>query len=480
MAKPNFITNFINNADVVGSDVLKGTKAIKAISKLAKRKSIMTMAEPGMYQYPLLTSTGIDNDIIASIAKAYQLNYASSVVVAYSLNPIMYLKETPELTDFVKKFHTNSTTPGNFNIDAAANTLGIESLMSIDESGEIDVAVENSIINDDFTREELIAMGSTNIVEDGLCMESLNDAYRPYDRVHRILSEKLDDMKVAAEDSADVDATMVAINNAAAVRASNIVRKSNVNKLDDIAQNVNSFGVYSTQIAPKPRITGRTFNNAIVRNNQLEALEPTMVNVQIMCHGKVDGNGTQFLQNLTLGVKTVPRVISSDLMIASMIEACKDGHFIFKFLKWTSNEVKTLDFILGISASKKKALEKSAKQEVKLLNQAKKRKKSNFFGKFLKNEVLPTLTIVITSYEAAKIKEACGCDLNDLKEAVRLMNKYYLLSFGIYDTEQNTLKVLFDCDSEWSYTSISNLKNGVSKVNDTLNQNLIGQMFGRR
>lgn len=455
MAKPNFMTNCVNDADVIGSDVLKGAKAIKAISKLAKRKSIMTMAEPGMYQYPMLTSTGIDNDIIAAIAKAYQLNYASSVVIAYSLNPIMYLKDTPEVIDFVKRFHTNSDIPSN--VDAAANRLCIEALLAIDESGEIDIAVENSIVNDDFTREELIAMGSTDIVEDGLCMESLNDAYRPYDRVHRILSEKLGDMKVATEDFHDT-----------------------VNVLDDIGQITNNDGNYSTQVPAKSRPAGRTFNNAVVRNNQLEALEPTMVNVQILCHGKVEGQGTQYVQNLTLGVKTVPRVISSDLMIASMIEACKDGHFIFKFLKWTKGEVKTLDFVLGISASKKKALEKTAKQEVKLLNQAKKRKRLNGIGKLLNNEVLPTLTIVITSYEAAKIKEACGCDLNDLKEAVRLMNKYYLLSFGIYDTEQNTLKVLFDCDSEWSYTSISNLKNGVSKVNDTLNQNLIGQMFGRR
>ena len=57
---------------------------------------------------------------------------------------------------------------------------------------------------------------------------------------------------------------------------------------------------------------------------------------------------------------------------------------IFKFLKWTKGEVKTLDFILGISAAKSKALEKNAKQEVKWLKQSAARKKVNGIGKFLK------------------------------------------------------------------------------------------------
>ena len=149
-------------------------------------------------------------------------------------------------------------------------------------------------------------------------------------------------------------------------------------------------------------------------------------------------------------------------------------------MKWTKHEVKTLDFILGISASKEKALHKDAKNEVKLINQSRKRKKLNGVGKFLKNEVLPTLSIVITSYEAAKIQEACGVDLNDLKQAAKIMNKYYLLSFGIYDTEQNTMKVLFDCDADWSYTTIGTMRAGVNKTTDVMNQNAIYQLFGRR
>ena len=202
-----------------------------------------------------------------------------------------------------------------------------------------------------------------------------------------------------------------------------------------------------------------------------------MINVTVLCHGKTEGS---FTQNVTIGVKTMPRVISSELMITSMIDVCQDTHKIFKFLKWTKGEIKTLDALLGISNARKKVLEKNAKQEVKLINQAKKRRGNSILQRFLGNQVMPTLTIIITDYEAAMIKESCHVDLNNLSEAVRLMNKYFLLSFGIYDTKQNMLKVLFDCDDDWAYTTIGNLKSNTNKVNDVLSQNAVLGMFGRR
>ena len=207
-----------------------------------------------------------------------------------------------------------------------------------------------------------------------------------------------------------------------------------------------------------------------------------MVNVQVVAHGKGDSvnSGAQSVHNLTLGVKVMPRLLGSDLMIASMIEASQNSHAIFRFLKWTKGEEKTLDFILGISASKKKALQKNARNEVLFLEQNRKRKKLSGIGRFLKNEVMPTMTIIITSYEASKIQEATGVDLTKLSEAIRLMNRYFLLGFGIYNTEQNVLQILFDCDTDWGYTTIGALKANVSKTNDVLNQNEVLRLLGRR
>jgi hypothetical protein len=206
-------------------------------------------------------------------------------------------------------------------------------------------------------------------------------------------------------------------------------------------------------------------------------MEPTMVNVQLLCHSKDAG---QFTQNIVLGVKTMVRLVASEVMIVSMTEACKDSHAIFKFLKWTKDERKTLDFIFGFSAAKQKAVEKNAKMEAKILKQSKKRGKGGLLKRALNNDVFPILTVVLTTFEVEKIKEICGVDLSDLKQAVKLMNKYYLLSLAIYDQTQNTLQTLFDCDDDWSYVHVGSMKSMVNKTSDLMNYNEISKLFGRR
>lgn len=459
--------------EAVGT-VLKGAKDLKSFTKLASRKSIMTMAQPGMYQYPILISSAIDTDVIAAISKAYQLTYAANVATAYSLNPIMWLKDTKEVSDFVQKFHQNDPSFVPNNLDAAGRALGVESATEVEEDI---VTVESATVDTSMNKEDLLALSlnAWDNVEDAVTMESLNDMYRPYDRTRRIMEEKLETLKVANEAVDDFVDRVTGRNDYSTTHpASQRVQNTSSKETRDGKGNVTRSETTTTR---NRQPIQRNFDAQIVKNNQLEAMEPTMINVTVLCHGKTEGS---FTQNITIGVKTMPRVISSELMITSMTEVCQNNHKVFRFLKWTKGEIKTLDALLGISNARKKVLEKNAKQEVKLINQAKKRKGNSILQRFLGNEVMPTLTIVITDYEAAMIKESCHVDLNNLSEAVRLMNKYFLLSFGIYDTKQNTLKVLFDCDEDWAYTTIGNLRSNTNKVNDVLSQNAVLGMFGRR
>lgn len=450
---------------------IKTGKIAKTLTKLGKRNSIMKMAAPGMYQYPILTTNGIEMSVNMAIAKAYQLTYAASVVTAYSLNPVMYLKDYKEPSDFVRKFHSNSSA-AYFNIDAAQNALGItatQNTVGVESDTHMDIVdadVTNVAFDKGYTSEALEAMSISawDDMSSRLDNTSLNDMYRPYDRTERIMNEKLNSLKKANEAITDM------IDNIGRI-------------VDDIDNVIDKPESKSDEGIHRPDGTNqmRNFNNAVVRNDKLEAMEPTMVNVEILCHGTnprgIDG---QFTQRLTLGIKAMPRVLQSNVMIASMVEACKDSHGIFKFMKLTKGEQKTIDFVLGISAAKKKALEKNAKMEIKLLKQAKKRKSLNLLRRALNNEYLPTVTVVMTTYEVARVKEICGVDLGELRNALKLMNKYFLLSFAIYDTEQNTLKALFDCDDDWSYVSVGSMNSMVNKVTDVMNQNEILKLFGRR
>ena len=460
---------------------------VRDFAKIAKRKSIMTMSQPGVYEYPLLVSSAIDVDALMLLVKGYQITYASSVATAFSLNPIMDPDKYEEVSDFVQSFHTNNASILNANLNAAAKTLGIESWNDIPLD---DIVVESGMISKNLSQEEIAAINSSawDNVSESMDMSSLNDIYKPYARTERILKEKLGTVKAANEAigdivdkvndfASDVNRTVDRYQNSNMAGSNPIYSQSSkVVKRDIVDSKTGKILGASKDVTTDRKSIDRINENKVVKERELAAMEPTMVNVNIL----IRGQNTAPSRNLTLGVKAMPRLISSNLMIASMVEACRDSHGIFKFLKWTKGEVKTLDFVLGISASKQKALEKNAKQEVKLLEQCKKRKRLNGVGKFLSNNVLPTATIVITSYEASKIKESCGVDLNNLREALNLMQKYYLLSFGIYDVDQGTFKVLFDCDRDWGYTVVQSMKSAISKTNDVLNQNEVLKVFGRR
>lgn len=480
---------------------LKNVKKFQDFIKLGQRKSIMTMASPGFYFYPLIVSAAIDPEYLMSISKGFQLTYASSVATAYSLNREFNRKFFPNASDYVKSFHQNDTKIINANIVGAASSLGLSMDSYIETDDDDDkIAIEATIITNQLTANDILAINlmAWDDTRDSLVMESLNDMVKPYDRTIKILEEKINTINDYKNEKAmegkfgdfidQLEGTVLDKDNAH--RATGINPRRTITKQEVVRDSQGRPVIDRRTGKPKTKDIKidqhqpvmPTFKNEVVRNQQLESLEPTMVNVQLVAYGGKNANGSseQSIHNITLCVKVMPRILGSNLMIASLIEACEESHGIFKFLKWTKGEIKTLDYVLGISASKKRALQKNAKNEVRLLEQSRKRKGINGVGKFLSNQVLPTTSFVITTYEADKVKEACGVDLTNLTQAMRFMNKYYLLAFGIYDTEQNTMKILFDCDSDWGYTTIGSLKSAVSKTNDVLNQNEVLRLFGRR
>jgi hypothetical protein len=226
--------------------------------------------------------------------------------------------------------------------------------------------------------------------------------------------------------------------------------------------------------------TGNNAKNEIVKNDKLTALEPTMVNVTVTRHNNNPGSGPSvYLQTITLGVKAMVRLVKSDLMVANMVEAAKNANAIFKFIRWTKGEIKFVrDFVFGISEAKASALAKSS-IESKVLKSSKKRKKINNISKFLDNEVFPTLTIVMTTYEVLQVKNICGVDLSQLYNALKLMNKYYLLAFSIYDPDTQTLQTLFDGDDDFSYATIGTMKSQENKDINLSNTKDVLKIMGR-
>ena len=85
------------------------------------------------------------------------------------------------------------------------------------------------------------------------------------------------------------------------------------------------------------------------------------------------------------------------------------------------------------------------------------RKMMQGINKLLGKRLLPNASIIITESEAIAIHDAIGIDVHNPADVKKMMNRYFLLAFGIYDTENKLLDIMYDGESQFSTESIREL-----------------------
>jgi hypothetical protein len=195
--------------------------------------------------------------------------------------------------------------------------------------------------------------------------------------------------------------------------------------------------------------------NAIVKSDKLAAMEPTIVNINMVFYN----DSAQWNQMINLGVKSMVRLVKSNLMVANMIEASKDQG-IFKFIKWTKGEYGLHDLLLGFSEMKSSGVGAARGNWLKAL---KNRKRLNNIYKLVDHRLLPNCTIIITDAEAEQVRLDCGLDLRSASVVKKIMSKYFLLGFGIYDTESKVLDIMYDSDQTFASYSLRALTSAIKK-----------------
>ncbi len=425
------------------SNILRNTTAVaKIIKKSVGRNSITRMAQDSIFQFPVLISSSINIDDATVLAKALERQYASLLVSIFSLRGSIPLNKYENVQDYLKSFHNNSDIPSN--IKAATNMI-----------------FESATLATESTFPLGIGAACWDIIEEQVNSNKINDIYKPYERTKTVLREKLEIAKEAT-----------------------VAETIQKNKVYDTAKKIKTFadnekkGEEFAGINPGKNNKTALSAPTVVKNDKLNALEPTLLNVQFVLHGEGQG---QITQNVVIGVKSMIRVIRSDLMVANMAEASKDSYGIFKFIKWTKGEYKFLrDFVFNATEIKDVATSTS-KDSFRWIKALKRRKAINSVSKFFQNGVLPHTTIILTRYEVEEIAALSGVNLSELHNALRLINKYYLLGFGIYDSETKTLSMLFDEDGTNEFTSVSlnSLKTSNSKDVDLSNMKEVMKLMGR-
>jgi len=465
---------------------MNAAKVASSISKMVGRNSIARMGKESTMQFPVLMSSNMNTEEAVTIARALEKQFAAWSVTMFSLRPVMDLDKFDDFSDFLKSFHNNDNIPSNFKaasnvLESATEPVEGETIFKTEEEAQpATESTDTAIVSSTWAIESATTIGYNqdagvgsacwDITKEQLDMENLKDLYRPYERTAQILETKIGSMKTVKEAFSDD------LNQA----ASDLDKLHNADKftgLNGSNTNVRKDGNVTTTVRTDAT-KEKSYTNSVVPNQRLTALEPTLINIQVVAHGKNSTGPNQFTHNLTLGVKAMVRLVRSDLMIANIADATKNSNAIFKFIKWAKGEVHFVrDVMLGIDSAKAKA--SNDKYENRLLKSSLKRKKINNFTKFLNNKVMPNLTVIITTYEALQIKELTGVDLTELHNVMNVMNKYYFLSFGIYDTEAQTLQIYFDGDEDFAWASIDAMKTQTNKdVNVKDAQNIL-KLMGR-
>ena len=390
----------------------------KVVAKYVSNTSLTKLAKDSIFQFPVIISASIDNDEIFVMAKSLERSYASMMVSVISLSNYVDLTKYGKedyLINFLRRFHSNTNIGGNI---IASESISISEANILPQENVVGVNIASL----------------WDSVYESVDNESINDMYRPYNRTKHILENALEEsMTVKIGDSKDPKIT---INNADAI---------------------SKLGDKNTAYTDKDGNTkvirgGATKPNQVLKSDYMTDMAPTMINVTVVADAT--GKGATWTQSVVLGIKAMVRMVKSGVMINNMMDAFKDRG-LFKWLSWTKGEISTAELIFGAGKAMQDGY--AAGKGDNWLKTLRERKMMQGINKLLGKRLLPNASIIITESEAIAIHDALGIDVHNPADVKKMMNRYFLLAFGIYDTENKLLDIMYDGESQFSTESIREL-----------------------
>lgn len=385
----------------------------KVIAKYVSNTSLTKLAKDSIFQFPVIISASIDNDEIFVMAKSFERSYASMMVSVISMSSYIDLNKYGKedyLVNFLSRFHSNT--------NIGSNIIASES---------ISISDANILPQENVVGVNVAALWDS--VYESVDNTSINDMYRPFKRTTRILEDALE---------AGTFAKTITIGNTSIDNADTIAKTGQKNVVNDEGKPI--------------RNSKSDKFNQVVKSDYMTDMAPTMINVTVVADAT--GKGATWTQSVVLGIKSMVRMVKSGVMVNNMMDAFKDRG-LFKWLSWTKGEISTAELIFGAGKAMQDGY--AAGKGDNWLKLLRERKMAQGINKLLGKRLLPNASIVITESEALAIKEATGVDPHNPADVQKMMNRYFLLAFGIYDTENKLLDVMYDGESQFSTESIREL-----------------------
>ena len=483
-----FIKDINDTIDEIGKiDVIKRTSS--------KYSSIAKQASEGVCYCPILVSDSNDIEILQSVVKALERNYASFLMVAMSLNPTMeYKGGTGDVVQYIKQFHQNTgeLRRDKFDFLRAADGFGLENydvLGTTDNGDTIIGGIYESCGTPKMLKD--IQFNNNGGFMGGLNLGILNDCYTRtvestmnegrrtvdlesyYDSDEELVEEeKLFEMPVNAFTKRSMQSMFGPVAEAKGGSSSTI--GGNESSSTSSSTNGGSTGSSNDKDKrkSKPRrdtskkrekkvITSASFANNLQDNDVKKSNElvPTTIHIKVGMVGK--GGDLLKTVDFLIGVKAHMHLVKRDEMITNLLYAVKKKGNLFKFIQWTSGEISFFkDFLLDLDTVRQDAVNDTSKSADWHWAALKRRKtfSKSLFSLFKKTNIMPNTTIVISKDEADYISTKFGFDLMNPEVANKIIKEYFLLAFVIIDNATQIVYFLYEGYRDYEAITLSSLE----------------------
>lgn len=511
----NVMDDYSDSFLSAGKPFLQGARLIRGVN--AKR-SITALSKDLIMQFPVLMSAGIDQDSAVTIAKALERMYASMYLTVWTADSAFGVDASMNgVRDFVKRYHNNDDIPDMI-------TYGGNILSLTDQLLGLESTIEGAAIKcEDVNYPATETARLWDNTADQLNLGSINDLYNPDRQMINTIKnitksiESDEQVEPATEagkggkrnggnggkggsKSNNRNSQTIKFDFGGFASAFNTLKANSKPDKEDSkwpsSSNPGSSGWKKNEIFTGDNTMDHVGNTAltmmgdqshvnrgynetqyvnkfdhaaaIVRNDKMTSLEPTLIDVTFLVVGGDQGtaynrnSGRQHTvglreQRAIVGVKTMVRFISSQYMIPNVVSAIQDQSMAFKFVKWTKGEMKVgRDMILGISRIKQDAL--AGNKADQWFAALRKRRRSAKTFRFTETGLNPFTTLVLTTDEVEQIRQSAGYDITSRNICRKLMDNLYLLGLLIVNVNAGTVESIFDGFTEFSSTTLSAMK----------------------
>lgn len=375
--------------------------------------------------FPVVAEDSLTLDEDMMICRSLEKRFATFLITVMQLNPTFDRNDVASVADYVKQWHQNMDTPVN-------------PLSGTDYAGSV-----------------------TNFLGLG---ESLGVEYDTFISEAAIVLEKI----YQGINSKNINMESAKLN-------FTIESTTNDTVLNDIGRVVLEADGKSTDFKQRePLVDQKRFEKA-------NDVVPTLLHIRVIpTNGKYKEDPVDFV----IGVKAVLHPVKQTDMLLNLVRGLKNEDKFFNFLRWTTGEIKFFkDFLFGIDQMKLDSVTSSSSSNV-LFSMGRRRKSLSVMKNyFSKDNLLPNMTIVVTTDCLNRLRDEYGYDIgmnagtSQVAMIKKLMSTYFLISFVVVDPGLGRVNMIFDGQNQFENYTYSNLqKEGT--VNDKQFKEMM-RMLGR-